>query len=171
MGKSISGGIPLGAYGMSEEVGALLGSSSTWGEGVATGGTLFANALSMASARVVLKEVLTEDAYEHAAKLGDRLADGIESAAAAHELPWRAHRLYNRSGYTHGPELPTNALEARASFDVDLFNVHRLYMANRGVWEAIDSAGPACGIQTSQEDVDRYLEVLDSFLRECRLGA
>lgn len=168
MGKSISGGIPLGAYGMSEEVGALLGSSSTWGEGVATGGTLFANALSMASARVVLKEVLTEDAYEHAAKLGDRLADGIESAAAAHELPWQAHRLYNRSGYTHGPELPTNALEARASFDVDLFNVQRLYMANRGVWEAIDSAGPACGIQTSQEDVDRYLEVLDSFLRECR---
>ena len=41
-------------------------------------------------------------------------------------------------------------------------------MANRGVWEAIDSAGPACGIQTSEADVDRYLEVLGEFLRECR---
>ncbi len=164
MGKSISGGIPLGAYGMSDEVGAVLGSSKVWGEGVATGGTLFGNALSMAAARVVLDEVLTESAYERAAGLGGRLADGIESAAAAHDLPWRAHRLYNRSGYTHGPELPTNADEARASFDVELFNVQRLYMANRGVWEAIDSAGPACGIQTSADDVDRYLDVLDSFL-------
>ena len=39
-------------------------------------------------------------------------------------------------------------------------------MANRGVWEAIDSAGPACGIQTTEADVDRYLEVLDEFLGE-----
>jgi hypothetical protein len=39
-------------------------------------------------------------------------------------------------------------------------------MANRGVWEAVDSAGPACGIQASAEDVDRYLEVLDGFLGE-----
>ena len=122
----------------------------------------------MASARVVLTEVLTEAAYEHAATLGARLADGIDSTAADHDLPWRAHRLYNRSGYTHGPDLPSNALEARASFDVELFNVQRLYMANRGVWEAIDSAGPACGIQTSEEDVDRYVEVLDSFLGDLR---
>ena len=39
-------------------------------------------------------------------------------------------------------------------------------MANRGVWEAIDSAGPACGIQHTPADVDRYLEVLDEFLGE-----
>jgi hypothetical protein len=39
-------------------------------------------------------------------------------------------------------------------------------MANRGVWEAIDSAGPACGIQTTAEHVDRYLDTLDGFLRE-----
>jgi hypothetical protein len=34
------------------------------------------------------------------------------------------------------------------------------------VWEAIDSAGPACGLQTSEDDVDRYLEVLAGFLGE-----
>jgi glutamate-1-semialdehyde 2,1-aminomutase len=44
--------------------------------------------------------------------------------------------------------------------------VQRLYMANRGIWEAIDSAGPACGIQATEADVDRYLEALDAFLRE-----
>ncbi|MEA2275272.1 MAG: glutamate-semialdehyde -aminomutase [Solirubrobacteraceae bacterium] len=167
VGKSISGGVPLGAYGMTAAVAGVLehGPSASYGEGVATGGTLFGNALSLAAARATLTEVLTDDAYEHAASLGARLADGIEAVAAAHELPWRAHRLYNRSGYTHAPELPSNALEARATFDADLFNVQRLYMANRGVWEAIYSAGPACGIQTTDDDVDRYLGLLDGFLR------
>lgn len=168
MGKSISSGIPLGAYGMTATVADSLERppSATFADVVATGGTLFANALSMAAARVTLAEVLTADAYEHAAGLGGRLADGIEAAAAAHGLRWRAHRLYNRSGYTHAPELPANAVEARATFDAELYNVQRLYMANRGVWEAIDSAGPACGIQTSEADVDRYLETLDGFLDE-----
>lgn len=166
-GKSASGGIPLGCYGMKDEVAAVLDDPSlAWDQGVATGGTLFGNALSMAAARVTLAEVLTDDAYESAAALGARLADGIESAARAHGLEWRAHRLFNRSGYTHAPELPGNAEEARATFDTDVYNLQRLYMANRGVWDAMDSAGPACGIQHSDADVDRYLEVLDAFLAE-----
>ena len=166
VGKSLSGGVPLGAYGMTAPVAELLDHTpgASYGEEVATGGTLFGNALSLATARVTLTEVLTAPAYEHAAALGQRLADGIEAVAAANHLPWRAHRLYNRSGYTHGPKLPSNSLEARATFDLELYNLQRLYMANRGVWEAIDSAGPACGVQTGEDDVDRYLEVLDGFL-------
>lgn len=172
MGKSIASGIPLGAYGMTADVAAVLEHrpSASYAEEVATGGTLFGNALSLAAARVTLAEVLTDEAYEHAAALGARLADGIESVTAANDLPWCAHRLFNRSGYTHAPELPANALEARATFDIELFNLQRLYMANRGVWEAIDSAGPACGIQTSEDDVDRYLEVLDGFVGEVTSG-
>jgi glutamate-1-semialdehyde 2,1-aminomutase len=168
LGKSIASGIPLGAYGMTAGVAAVLEQdpSDSWGDVVATGGTLFANALSLVAARVTLRDVLTDDAYEHAAALGQRLADGIEAAAAQAGPEWRAHRLFNRSGYTHGPELPANAIEARASFDLGLFNLQRLYMANRGVWEAVDTAGPACGIQASVADVDSYLETLESFLGE-----
>ena len=168
LGKAIASGIPLGAYGMKGPIAAQLERDlyESYGDGIATGGTLFGNALSLAAARVTLSEVLTDEAYEQAAVLGTRLADGIEATAGAAGLPWRAHRLFNRSGYTHGPQLPANALEARARFDIELFNVQRLYMANRGVWEAIDSAGPACGAQTSAADVDRYIGTLESFLRE-----
>ena len=173
MGKAIAGGIPLGAYGMTAPLASALEvpSTASWGEEIATGGTLFANALSLTAARVTLNEVLTEEAYEHATALGGRLADGIEAQAAAHGLPWRAHRLFNRSGYTHAPELPLNAAEARASFDSELYNLQRLFMANRGIWEAVDTAGPACGIQASEADVDRYLGVLDEFLHEVSAGA
>jgi len=173
MGKSIASGIPLGAYGMTEELARVIEHrpGASYAEEVATGGTLFGNALSMAAARVTLAEVLTGEAYVSAAAAGQRLADGIEASAAAHGLQWRAHRLFNRSGYTHAPDLPANALEARATFDLDLYNLQRLYMANRGIWEAIDSAGPACGAQTSGSDVDRYLQVLDDFLGEAAPGS
>jgi glutamate-1-semialdehyde 2,1-aminomutase len=168
VGKSIAGGVPLGAYGMTEEVARVLEHrpGASYAEEIATGGTLFGNALSMAAARATLKEVLTEGAYEHAAALGQKLADGIEAISSANGMDWRAHRLFNRSGYTHGPQLPTNAIEARASFDIELYELQRLYMANHGVWEAISSAGPACGTQTSGAHVDEYLNVLDAFMRE-----
>jgi glutamate-1-semialdehyde 2,1-aminomutase len=168
MGKSIASGIPLGAYGMIDAVAGVLehDPSASFGDDVATGGTLFGNALSLAAARVTLEQVLTDEAYEHAAALGGQLADGIETVAASNGLQWRAHRLFNRSGYTHAPSLPSNAIEARGSFDIELYNLQRLYMANRGVWEAIYSAGPACGIQTTESDVHRYLEILDDFLHE-----
>jgi glutamate-1-semialdehyde 2,1-aminomutase len=170
IGKSIAGGVPIGAYGMTETVGSTLAHrpGASLGEEVATGGTLFANALSMAAARATLEKVLTDDAYEHAAALGQRLADGIERIAGANGLDWRAHRLYNRSGYTHAPQLPVNAIEARATFDTELYDLQRLYMANRGIWEAISTAGPACGIQTTSADVDQYLDVLDRFLRDVK---
>jgi glutamate-1-semialdehyde aminotransferase len=100
VGKSIANGIPLGAYGMTAEVARVLerDEEAVWSEGVATGGTLFANALSLAAARATLAEVLTDDVYEWASALGGRLADGIETVAARHDLAWRAHRLFNRSG-------------------------------------------------------------------------
>ena len=170
IGKSIAGGIPIGAYGMTETVASTLAHQpgAAFGEGVATGGTLFGNALCMAAARATLEEVLTEEAYGPAAALGQRLADGIETIAGENGFGWRAHRLYNRSGYTHARQLPTNAIEARATFDIELYNLQRLYMANRGIWEAISTAGPACGIQTNNADVDQYLDVLDGFLHDVK---
>jgi glutamate-1-semialdehyde 2,1-aminomutase len=170
IGKSIAGGVPLGAYGMTAAAAGVLDHrpGTTWAQQVATGGTLFANALSMAAARATLEQVLTVEAYDHAAALGKTLADGIEKIAEAQGLRWRAHRLFNRSGYTHAPALPSNAIEARATFDIELYDLQRLYMANRGIWEAINSAGPACGTQTTSADVERYLAVLDAFLVDLR---
>ena len=37
-------------------------------------------------------------------------------------------------------------------------------MANRGIWEALDTAGPACSLAHNEADVDRYLEVAEAFV-------
>jgi glutamate-1-semialdehyde 2,1-aminomutase len=165
LGKGIAGGLPIGAYGLSEEL-AEVATGGDDSEEVASGGTIFGYALGMAVANAFLTEVLTAEAHDRAAALGARLADGIEAAAGAHGLDWRAHRLRNRSGVTHAARLPRDAREARATFDSELYNLQRLYLVNRGIWEAIDSAGPAVSLVADDSDVDAYLDAFDDFLAE-----
>jgi len=173
LGKCLAGGVPIGAYGMSEEIGHHL--RGAWqadpagedsGKGVATGGTLFGNALSLAAARATLEQVLTEETYARGAALGGRLADGIETAFRKADLTWSVQRLYCRSGYTFAPQLPRNALEARAAENQQLRGLMRVYFANRGIWEAISSAGPAASFPATADDMDRYVAVLEEFLDE-----
>jgi glutamate-1-semialdehyde 2,1-aminomutase len=169
LGKSLGGGVPIGAYGMT-------GDLRDWMEhhrdahgrtpGLATGGTTYANPVSLAAAVAVLREIQTPAAFGRTAELGAQLADGIEATAARYGLPWRAHRLGGRSGYCLEPDLPRNAADAERSLDAELIDTRRLHMANRGIWEAIASAGPAASFAHSADDVDEYLGALDAFLAD-----
>jgi glutamate-1-semialdehyde 2,1-aminomutase len=169
VGKSIAAGVPLGAYGMTETVADILGRPAGRDESaglVATGGTLFGNPLSMAAARAAMGEVLTDDAYAHTHVLGARLADGLEKAIAEVGLPWTTHRFWPRSGVTFAPAMPRNYVEASATYDKELLVTARVYLANRGVWEAIVGAGPTCSVPATEEDVDRYVDAYASLVRE-----
>jgi glutamate-1-semialdehyde 2,1-aminomutase len=169
IGKSIASGVPLGAYGMTEAVADVLqrpGDSGDEKGVVATGGTLFGNPLSMAAARATMSEVLVEDAYSHTHALGSRLADGIEKAIGSAGFPWTAHRFWPRSGTTFAPTMPRDAAEASRTLDVPLRRAMRVYLANRGVWEAIIGAGPTVPVPGTEEDVDRYVEAYAGLLDE-----
>ncbi len=169
IGKSIAGGVPLGAYGMTEAVADVLQRPAgrfDEKEVIATGGTLFGNPLSMAAARATMSEVLTDQAYAHTHALGARLADGIEKVVRAAGLPWTTHRFWPRSGVTFAPEMPRNALEAYAAKDILLTLTTRVYLANRGVWEAIVGAGPTCSVPATEDDVDRYLLAYGSLIQD-----
>lgn len=168
MGKSIAAGIPLGAYGMTEEVASVLehdGAAEGHGP-VATGGTLFGNPLSMVAARAALGYVLTESAYAHTQELGTRLADGIDAAIEKAGLPWSVHRLGPRSGTIFAPAPPRNALEARAAQDPLLAHTFWVYLANRGVMDALIGAGPTCAIPAATADVDRYVDAYTALVDE-----
>jgi glutamate-1-semialdehyde 2,1-aminomutase len=172
MGKSIGAGVPIGAYGMTaavsevfERVEGVFAVGEAMDE-LATGGTLFGNHLQMAAARAALTQVLTDEAYERTGALGGRVADGIEEVGASAGLPWKAHRLFARSGYMLDGRLPRNAEEFLHAHDSELMQLMRVFMANRGVWEAIEFAGPAVGVAAVEADVDRYLEVLVELVAE-----
>jgi glutamate-1-semialdehyde 2,1-aminomutase len=169
IGKSIAAGIPLGAYGMTEEVAAVLqrpGGRDDAKPQVAVGGTLFGNPVSMAAARAAMSEVLTDDAYAHSQRLGTRLADGLSGAVASAGLDWTTHRFWPRSGLSFSPAMPRTATEAIGDLDVPLRRLMRVHFANRGVWDAIVGAGPTCSVAATDADVDAYLAAFIDLLGE-----
>jgi glutamate-1-semialdehyde aminotransferase len=173
LGKALAGGIPVGAYGLNEELQAFLNIPPSsefddWRARVALGGTLYANALQIAATRATLANVLTPENHERVNALGAHLAEGIEAIIARLDLPWCAYRLFCRSGYHPARVLPRNNLEMEAVHDARLRNAIHVYLANRGVWEAIDSASPAVSFDATAEDIRFYLEQLESCLTELR---
>jgi glutamate-1-semialdehyde 2,1-aminomutase len=168
IGKSIAGGLPFGAWGMTDGIADVLdqrkGPDGERANLVATGGTIFGNALAMAAARAVMTEILVPEAYAHTQRLGARLAAGMRASVEAHGLPWHIHHLGPRSGYTFQPTPIRNGAEGRAAADELLTRLIRIWLANRGVWEAIVGAGPVCPIPADDEDVDAYLGGWDSLL-------
>jgi glutamate-1-semialdehyde 2,1-aminomutase len=168
IGKSIAGGLPFGAWGMTNEIAETLvqrkGPDGERANLVATGGTIFGNALAMAAARAVMTEILMPAAYAHTQRLGAMLASRMRASVEAHGLPWHIHHLGPRSGYTFQPAPIRNGAEGRACADELLTRLIRVWLANRGVWEAIVGAGPVCPVPAVDEDVDAYLAGWDSLL-------
>jgi glutamate-1-semialdehyde 2,1-aminomutase len=173
LGKSIAAGVPLGAYGMTDEVArALAGpeeSNVVSGEAVqevATGGTVFANALSLAAGRAAMTRVLTPDAFARTARLGGRLAAGLRAAIDRHGVPWSVVQEGSHAYYAFQPEPPVDGAGSRRADDPDLRALVRVYMANRGVWESGWWLGPTVSVAHTDADVDVYLGVFDEFLAD-----
>jgi glutamate-1-semialdehyde 2,1-aminomutase len=163
IGKAVAGGLPMGAYGVTEELGGQLDVARN----VATGGTLFGNPLSAAAAKAALTQVLLPGAYRHASALGAELANGIEQAIGAAGLPWTTIRFGPRSGQWYGP-VPRTGEQAHALTDDLLTRLLRVWLANRGIWDALAGAGPTVPVPATRADVDRYVSAYGELLAELR---
>jgi glutamate-1-semialdehyde aminotransferase len=171
LGKSIAAGVPLAGYGMTNELAAHLDapdesnavSGIATGE-LATGGTLFANALSLAAGRSALTQVLTPEAFQRTATLGAMLAAGVRSAMSSHDLGWSVAHEGSHAYYAFTPQPPSDAASSRAADNPVLRALIRVFMANRGIWESGWWLGPTVSVAHIEADVDRYIEVFDDFL-------
>jgi len=171
LGKSIAAGVPLATYGMREEIAALItqgerprDASGVVVDEVSTGGTLFANPLSMAAGRAALLDVLTEEAFARTAQLGERMANGLRDLLAEADVDWSVVQYGAHAFYFFSPEPPTDGAASRAVDEPGLRNLIRVFMANRGVWESGWWLGPTVSVAHTADDVDRYLEVFGEFL-------
>jgi glutamate-1-semialdehyde 2,1-aminomutase len=161
IGKPIAGGIPAAAYGFSEEVAAQLAGRIDL-ENVdvgGVGGTLAANALSLAAMRATLGDVLTAEAFERMTPLAERWTEGVEAGIAESGLPWHVTRLGCRAEYLFGPDRPRNGQEAHDAGDFALERYMHLFALNRGIlltpFHNMALMSPA----TTEADVDRHTEV------------
>jgi glutamate-1-semialdehyde 2,1-aminomutase len=135
IGKAIGGGIPAGAFGMSEEFEAqtLARKDLDLIDMGGVGGTMAGSALSMAAMRATLGQVLTGAAFEHMIALATTYADGVRDLLTRYELPWTISRLGARAEYRFTPVAARNGSESAAAHDDDLDDYLHVALANRGV--------------------------------------
>jgi glutamate-1-semialdehyde 2,1-aminomutase len=168
IGKAIAGGVPIGAYGMSDAVAERVLEETVWeaADVGGIGGTLAGNALSVAAARATLDEVLTEAAFERMIGLGERFAAGCDEVIGEFGLPWTATRLGCRVEYMFRPTAPRDGGEAAAAFDTPLDALLHLFMLNRGVLMTPFHMMALMCPATSEADVDAHTAALREFAGE-----
>jgi glutamate-1-semialdehyde 2,1-aminomutase len=135
IGKSIGGGVPTGAYGITEEVAAAVRSHAEVDlvDVGGVGGTLAGNVLSTAAMRATLGEVLTDSAFEHMIALATGFREGVEATLEEFDVPWSITQLGARAEYRFCRPAPRTGTESAAAHDDDLEEYLHLFMSNRGV--------------------------------------
>ena len=169
LGKGLGTGIPFALYGMSDAVNEFVDAHTQVDlgvPGIAAGGTTYANTLSVFAAKAALEKVLTPENYMRTEALGRRFATGLQSLFDELNLPWLAQHLGPRVGYCLSQTLPKNGKEAYKSIDVEWITLRKLFMANRGIWDSVATAGPQVSFAHTQAHIDEYLTTARSLLRE-----
>jgi glutamate-1-semialdehyde aminotransferase len=168
MGKPIAGGIPTGAYGLSDEVAGQVLDSTFWeaADVGGVGGTLAGNALQLAAVRATLGEVLTADAYERMIGLAERYEAGVNAAIGEHGLGWSAIRLGCRVEYMFSPEPPRNGAAAAEVIGGPLDELMHLYMLNEGILFTPFHMMALMSPVTPAEQVDAHTDAFERIAAE-----
>jgi glutamate-1-semialdehyde 2,1-aminomutase len=134
IGKPIAGGVPCAAYGMTEAVAEAVMDTAVGEDADVSGigGTLTANALSLAAVRATLGAALRQEDFDVAVPLAAAWEDGVRSVIESHDLPWTVHRLGCRAEYWFCPA-PRTGGEAAAAVDHELDAFLHLWCLNRGI--------------------------------------
>ena len=170
IGKSIGGGIPSGAYGLSQEVADRI--SAMAGPGGAdivdvggVGGTLAGNAMSVAAMRATLEHVLTDAAWPGMIELATLFTDDVAAVIAEHDLPWSVTQLGARAEYRFTSPAPRTGTESHDGDDEELEEFLHLFCANRGVLiTPFHNMALMCP-ETTRHDVDRHTDVFTEAIR------
>ncbi|HUZ40666.1 MAG TPA: transaminase [Acidimicrobiales bacterium] len=169
IGKSLGGGIPSGAYGLSEEVAAEIRrvtGEDGLGDVGGVGGTLAGNALSMAAMRATLGEVLTETAFAGMIEMADKYTAEVERIIVDADVAWSITQLGARAEYRFARPEPRNGGESAAAADDELDEYMHLYTLNRGIlMTPFHNMALMCP-DTSESDIDRHSEVFADAVTE-----
>ena len=167
IGKSIAGGVPIGAYGLRRDLADRILALDVDLEDVGgVGGTLAGNALSLAAARATLGEVLTDEAFERMIGLAERYTAGVQEVLESRRMPWNIVQLGARAEYRFTPEPPRNGGESAAAHDGELDAYMHVYLMNREVLiTPFHNMALMCPA-TVEADVDRHTEVFAAAVDE-----
>jgi glutamate-1-semialdehyde 2,1-aminomutase len=163
IGKTIGGGMPAAAYGMTAEIAERL--EPTIGTGAVDvsgiGGTLSGNALAMAAVRATLGSALRDEDFAHMIPLATAWTDGVRSTIERHDLSWHVQQLGGRAEYWFCPP-PRDGAAAAAAVDEELDSFMHLWAINRGILLTPFHNMALMSPHHSMADVDAHTEVFGS---------
>jgi len=158
VGKSIGGGIPAAAYGMTASFSALVRESLDLEDidvgGV--GGTLAGNAVSLAGIRATLSEVLTAEVFPGMIDRATEWTVGVQSALDEFDVPWQVTQLGARSEYSFRDTAPHDGAEAADADDFELQQYLHLHALNRGILITPFHNMALMAPSTTAADVERH---------------
>ena len=168
IGKAIGGGIPTGAFGMTQkmadDIARLVELEIIDTGGI--GGTLAGSAFSLAAMRATLSDVLTQKNFDHMIDLGTRWSDGVDSAIDEFDLPWTVNRLGARGEYMFAKLAPVTGAEANNAGDFELEQYIHLRMLNDGfLITPFHNMALMCP-DTTAADVDAHTKAFRSMCAE-----
>jgi glutamate-1-semialdehyde 2,1-aminomutase len=168
IGKSIGGGIPSGAYGISQKVAAMIHAhpEADLIDVGGVGGTLAGNALSVAAMRATLGQVLTDEAFDHMVDVATVFTRGVQETIDRTGVPWSVSQLGARSEYRFASPAPRDGSSSAAAGDDELDEYLHLYLVNRGVLiTPFHNMALMCPV-TSHDDVQVHTEVFAAAVGE-----
>ncbi len=163
IGKSIGGGIPSGAYGITERVAEMVRDhpDADLIDVGGVGGTLAGNVLSTAAMHATLEHVLTDDAFAHMIDLATHFREGVEATLEKYDVPWSISQLGARAEYRFTAPAPRNGTESAHAEDDELDEYLHLFMSNRGVlMTPFHNMALMCPV-TTRADVDLHTRLFD----------
>jgi len=169
IGKSLGGGVPCGAYGLSQDLSERVLAAVSAGADIVdvggVGGTLAGNPMSFAAMRAVLGEVLTDDAFGPMEELATMFSAHVQRTIDANGLAWSISQLGARCEYRFASPAPRNGGESLKSADPMLEDFLHLFGVNRGVLlTPFHNMALMCPA-TTIENVTQHQEVFDEAIR------
>ena len=131
LGKVIGGGLPVGAYGGKREIMEMVAPLGPMYQA----GTLSGNPLAMAAGMATLKGIQDGAVWERFAELGQRLDEGIKSAADRHGVPIFQTRVGSMQGLFFTETTVVDYDTAKTS-DTERFGRYFHAMLGEGVYLA-----------------------------------
>jgi glutamate-1-semialdehyde 2,1-aminomutase len=162
LAKAICGGLPGGAVGMTDELGALVASGA-----VRQQGTFNGNPLVMAAAEATLLEVLTTEGYAKLHSLNEELMAGCDRIIAQYNLPAHTVGMGSKGCVVFSQEPIREYRDYLTHIHHDLTNLAWLYHMNNGIFMTPgEDEEWTLSVLHSSADLARYLEVFETFARD-----
>ncbi len=162
LAKAICGGLPGGAVGMTEELGALVADGR-----VRQQGTFNGNPLVMAAAQATLIDVLTADAYAQLHKANEDLMAGCRRVIEAYGLPAHTVGMGSKGCVVMSAEPIREYRDYLTKIHHPLTELAWLYHMNNGVFmtPGVDEEWTLSVLHTDAH-LQRYVEVFETFARD-----